>query len=216
MRESAPAGCPSPQSRRSHLPGSRKRPMAQPRMAHEARRRCPSGLRMRGGGALRCRTGRRGVPSKHVRASNPHLCSLPRDRRRRGEPRRHHYAPETRLAAVAATLACHAFHAALILAPEGGRALVITDLDLIRAAGAPISTGPPRTPRASRSRRSPGAPLEDAVALMARQDLAHLLVDEPGSAWPSGVLSSFDVRAVLGGRDPALTRSIRRVPRVRS
>ena len=43
-------------------------------------------------------------------------------------------APDTGLVAVAATMATHGFHAALILAPEGGRALVITDLDLIRAA----------------------------------------------------------------------------------
>ena len=122
-------------------------------------------------------------------------------------------APETRLAAVAATMASHAFHAALILAPEGGRAHVITDLALIRAA---LSSDLDRTAadvaRDPIATIAPGALLEDAVALMARQDLAHLLVAEPGGAWPSGVLSSFDVMAVVGGRDPALARSIRPGP----
>jgi CBS domain-containing protein len=121
--------------------------------------------------------------------------------------------PETRLAAVAATMASHEFHAAVILAREGGRALVITDLDLIRAAlsfdldrsAADIAREPIVT-------ISPSAPLEDAVALMAKQDLGHLLVAEPEGAWPEGVLSSFDVAAVASGRDPALTRALRPGP----
>ena len=122
-------------------------------------------------------------------------------------------APETGLVAVAATMATHGFHAALVLPPEGGRALVITDLDLIQAAlnadldrsAADLAREPIATIRSS-------APLEQAVALMAKQDLAHLLVAEPGGAWPSGVLSSLDVIAVVGGRDPALMRAIRPGP----
>ena len=64
-------------------------------------------------------------------------------------------APETGLIAVAATMAAHGFHAAVLSAPDGGRALVITDLDLIRAALSGRSTRRRRTSRASRSRRSP-------------------------------------------------------------
>jgi CBS domain-containing protein len=122
-------------------------------------------------------------------------------------------APDTRLPAVAATMASHGFHAALVLAPEGGRPLVITDLDLIRAAVGPGTGG-----TAADLAREPivtvaeAAPLEEAVALMAKQDLAHLLVGEPGGAWPAGVLSSLDVMAVAGGRDPALTRMQRPGP----
>jgi CBS domain-containing protein len=116
-------------------------------------------------------------------------------------------APDTRLPEVAATMAAHGFHAALILAPEGGRALVISDLDLIRAA---LSTELGRT-AADLAREpiltiAPSTPLDDAVAVMAKQDLAHLLVAQPGAAWPVGVLSSLDVVAVMGGRDPALAR----------
>ena len=32
---------------------------------------------------------------------------------------------------------------------------------------------------------------------MAKQDLSHLLVAEPGGRWPAGVLSTLDVIAVL-------------------
>ena len=122
-------------------------------------------------------------------------------------------APDTGLVAVAATMAAHGFHAALILAPEGGRALVITDLDLIRAA---LASDLDRTAadlaREPIATIAPAAPLEQAVALMARQDLSHLLVAEPGGAWPAGVLSSLDVIAVVGGRDPAQTRANRPGP----
>jgi CBS domain-containing protein len=122
-------------------------------------------------------------------------------------------APESRLAAVAATMASHAFHAALILAPEGGRALVVTDLDLIRAAlSADLDRTAADIAREPMATIAPSAPLEDAVALMAKRDLAHLLVAEPGGGWPAGMLSSFDVTAVVGGRDPALARMIRPAP----
>jgi CBS domain-containing protein len=120
-------------------------------------------------------------------------------------------APESRLAAVAATMASHAFHVAVILAPEGGRALVITDLDLIRAAlGSDLERTAAEIAREPMATISPSAPLEEAVALMAKRDLAHLLVTETGG-WPAGMLSSLDVVALLGGRDP--TRTIRPAPR---
>ena len=122
-------------------------------------------------------------------------------------------APETGLVDVAATMATHSFHAALILAPEGGRALVITDLDLIRAAlGSDLDRTAADLASEPIATIAPAAPLEQAVALMAKQDLAHLLVVEPGAAWPSGVLSSLDVTAVVGGRDPAVTRAVRPGP----
>jgi CBS domain-containing protein len=121
--------------------------------------------------------------------------------------------PASRLAAVAATMTSNAFHAAVILAPESPRALVVTDLDLIRAA---LSGGAEQTAaeiaREPMATIGPAAPLENAVALMAERDLAHLLVAEPEADWPAGVVSSFDVASVLAGRDPALTRMIRPGP----
>jgi CBS domain-containing protein len=121
--------------------------------------------------------------------------------------------PDSRLAAIAATMASNAFHAAVILAPGSTRALVVTDLDLIRAA---LSGGPEQTAaqiaREPMAAIAPSARLEEAVALMATRDLAHVLVADPDADWPAGVLSSFDIASVLTGRDPALTRMIRPGP----
>ena len=122
-------------------------------------------------------------------------------------------APESRLAAVAATMASNAFHAAVILAPDGEHALVISDLDVIRAAlGSALDQSAADIAREPMAAIAPSARLEEAVALMAKRDLAHLLVAEPGGGWPAGVISSFDVAAVLGGRDPKLARMIRPGP----
>ena len=122
-------------------------------------------------------------------------------------------APESDLATVAATMASNAIHAVVLLAPDRSGALVVTDLDVIRAAlagdydrtAAEIAREPMATVVAS-------APLEQAVALMAKRDDSHVLVSEPGAAWPVGVVSSLDVMSVLSGRKPALTRVIRPAP----
>jgi CBS domain-containing protein len=122
-------------------------------------------------------------------------------------------APESSLAEIAATMASNAFHAAVILAPESPRALVVTDLDLI---GAAITPGAGRT--AGEIAREPmatvhaSAALTDVIALMAKRDVAHVLVAEAEADWPAGVVSSFDVASMLAGRDPALTRMIRPGP----
>jgi len=124
-------------------------------------------------------------------------------------------ASEAPVAAVAATMASHAIHAAAIVSPAGDRALAVSDLDVIRAA---LSDDARRT--AADVAREPmpaiaaGAPLATALALMATQDVAHLLVSpEPDAdGWPAGVISSFDLISVLAGRDPALTRVIRPGP----
>jgi CBS domain-containing protein len=47
---------------------------------------------------------------------------------------------------------------------------------------------------------------------MATLDVAHLLVCNPESDWPEGVLSSLDILSVLSGRDPHLARVIRPGP----
>src|SRR3954471_2746876 len=118
------------------------------------------------------------------------------------------------VAAVAATMASHAIHAAAIVSPDGERALAVNDLDVIRAGlsndratAADIACEPMPAIAA-------GAPLATALALMATRDGAHLLVSgEPeADGWPAGVLSSFDLISVLAGREPALTRVVRPGP----
>jgi CBS domain-containing protein len=122
-------------------------------------------------------------------------------------------APESGLATIAATMAANVVHAAVLLAPDRDSAVVVTGLDVVRAelrggsgiTAAEIAHEPMATVVSS-------APLERAIALMARRDDAHLLVSEPGAGWPVGVLSSLDVMAVLAGRDPSLLRIVRPGP----
>jgi CBS domain-containing protein len=121
--------------------------------------------------------------------------------------------PETRLPAVAATMATHAIHTVVVPSAYGGAALTITDLDLLRAA-----LGGGRTQTAGDIAHeafatfSPADTLENAVAAMATLEVAHLLVTGADPERPEGVLSSFDVVSVLAGRDPRLTRTIRPAP----
>ena len=122
-------------------------------------------------------------------------------------------APESGLAAVAAAMAANVVHAVVLLAPGCDRAVAVSDLDVIRAAlrGDAGATAA-EIGRESMATVVSSAPLEEAVALMARREDAHLLVSEPGAEWPVGVLSSFDVMAALAGRDPALLRTVRPGP----
>ena len=122
-------------------------------------------------------------------------------------------APDARVTTVAATMAAHAVHAAVLLGPRRDGGLVVTDLDVLRAAlsgqfeatAVEIVRGPMVGVVANE-------PLERAVALMATRDESHLLVSDPDAEWPVGVLSSLDVMAVLSDRDPAITRVQRPAP----
>jgi signal-transduction protein with cAMP-binding, CBS, and nucleotidyltransferase domain len=116
-------------------------------------------------------------------------------------------------ATVAATMAANVVHAVVLLAHDRESARVVTDLDVVRAAlrdGADVTAASlAREPLAS---VASSAPLEQAIALMARREDAHILVSEPGAGWPAGVLSSLDVMAVVAGRDPSLLRIVRPGP----
>jgi CBS domain-containing protein len=117
---------------------------------------------------------------------------------------------EVRLPMVAATMAAQAIHTIVVPAPHGRIPLTITDVDLLRAglAGSLHQTAGDiaREPMAT---VVPTATLESATATMATLHAAHLLVDDAESDWPEGMLSSFDIASVLGGRDPRLTRMVR-------
>ncbi len=122
-------------------------------------------------------------------------------------------APESGLSTVAATMAANAVHAVVLLAHDRESALVVSDLDVVRAAlrdaagvtAAEIAREPLATVVSS-------APLSQAIALMARREDAHLLVSQPGVGWPAGMLSSLDVMTILAGRDPGLLRIVRPAP----
>ena len=116
-------------------------------------------------------------------------------------------APESDLAAVAATMAANVFHAVVLLAQDRGSALVVTDLDVIRAAlrdAADVTAAElAREPLAT---VVPGAPPRGGVALMARREDAHLLVAEPGAGLARR--HALEPRR-HGRRSPAATRAAR-------
>jgi CBS domain-containing protein len=120
---------------------------------------------------------------------------------------------ELTLQAMAATMATRAIHTVVVSSPHGGDALAITDLDLLRAElrGTDYQTAG-EIAREPMAIVAPDATLARAVATMATLDVAHLLVAEPGSDWPVGVLSSLDIASVISGREPRRTREIRPGP----
>jgi CBS domain-containing protein len=120
--------------------------------------------------------------------------------------------PEDRLATLAAIMVTHGIHAVVLGPVEERTPLIVSDLDLLRAALERADA------RASDIAREPAAtvdaeaPLREAVAMMSERGVAHLLVTGPGSAAPAGVVSSFDVASVLGGQQPRVARMLRPGP----
>ena len=122
-------------------------------------------------------------------------------------------ASDARLTTVAATMAAHAVHAAVLLGPRRAGALVVTDLDVIRAAlNGRFEATAVDVVREPLLCVAANEPLEQAISLMATRAESHLLVSDPKGDWPAGVLSSLDVMAVLSGRDPGITRIRRPAP----
>jgi CBS domain-containing protein len=120
--------------------------------------------------------------------------------------------PDDGLAKLAAIMVTHGIHAVVLAPLERAATLIVTDLELVRAA---LERGDARATEIARepvATVATGQPLEDAVALMAERYVAHLLATEPGSGAPAGIVSSFDVAAVLGGDEPRLARMLRPAP----
>jgi CBS domain-containing protein len=118
--------------------------------------------------------------------------------------------PEDGLASVAATMAGHGIHAMMLEPLTGGNPLIVTDLEVIRAlltrpAGTCVGAiaSEPATTLPS------DALLEQAVAKMAELYVTHVLVTDPASSAPCGVISSFDLVAVISGPQPASARMLR-------
>jgi CBS domain-containing protein len=116
--------------------------------------------------------------------------------------------PETPLKVVARMMATNHVHSVVVIGdPKAFQDehpwRVVSDLDLVRTGAAGLKD---RT--AGDAARhpivtvSPGDSLASASALMDVHDTAHLLVVEPESAHPVGVLSTLDVAAAFAfGRD---------------
>ena len=111
-------------------------------------------------------------------------------------------APDTVLRSVADVMARHRVH---MVAVSGGQAEgvwgVVSDLDLVGAAlrgrlddltAGAIAASPVL-------RVTPGESLERAAQMMAENETAHLIVVDPVSGQPTGVLSTLDVARALAG-----------------
>ena len=114
---------------------------------------------------------------------------------------------ETPLTAVARLMADHHVHCVVGYGDvaEGDTRLwgVVSDTDLIAAlaAGAAHDATAGATAATEALTIEPGAPLRRAVELMRDHAVTHLVVAEPRSDRPLGVLSTLDVaRAIAGGR----------------
>ena len=115
--------------------------------------------------------------------------------------------PDTPLRAVARMMVMYRVHAILVSThgveelPGGGVWGVISDTDLLRAvraggideeASGALASAPVLTVTTNDT-------LAHAAQLMADHDIAHLIVAEPYTARPIGVLSTLDVARALAG-----------------
>jgi CBS domain-containing protein len=112
--------------------------------------------------------------------------------------------PQDDLGQVAATMVAHGIHATLLEPLTNTRPLIVTDLDLVRAA-----VERPSGTRAGELTSEPaptldsGTSVSEAVAKMAELYVTHLIATDEATAALSGVISSFDIVALIGGHRPA-------------
>lgn len=105
--------------------------------------------------------------------------------------------PETRLAEVARMMAQERIHC-VVVGGDGGWG-VVADIDLLRAAEGDLEAitagevAGSDLPTVSEAER-----LDRAGQLMVEHEVSHVLVVDPDSERPVGVLSTLDVARVLG------------------
>lgn len=116
------------------------------------------------------------------------------------------------LAVVAATMVSHGIHAVLLGWGDAATPLMVTDRDLLQAALERPDARARQIAREPVATVTADAPLGEAVSTMAELYMAHLLVLDPSSQAPAGILSSFDIAAVAGGENPRYARMLRLGP----
>jgi CBS domain-containing protein len=127
-------------------------------------------------------------------------------------------AADASMRSVAQVMAANAVHAVLVPADEpegrGWPSVVVSDLDLVRTA---IEGDLDRvTAGQAGSERSVLVDVGDELDRVARHMAAtgrdHLLVAGRWSRLPEGIISAYDVVAVIAGRDPHVARLVRPHP----
>jgi CBS domain-containing protein len=126
--------------------------------------------------------------------------------------------PDTLVRAVARMMATHRVHAILVTfhgdeeLPGGGVWGVLTDVDVLRAAqsgdldevAAMLLAENPVPTVTTRDE------LAHAAQLMVEHDVSHLIVADPFTARPVGVLSTLDIARALAGFPETHPREMRR------
>ena len=112
--------------------------------------------------------------------------------------------PDASLPEVARMMATHHVHCVAVVGvsheePSCGVWSVISDLDLFRAAirdgGAPTARAIAQQPLVT---VEPSVPLREAGELMLAHGVSHLVVTQPGTQSPIGILSTADIAGVVG------------------
>jgi CBS domain-containing protein len=107
--------------------------------------------------------------------------------------------PDTSLRGIARIMATYRIHSVVVSEMEGARPIgVVADIDI--AAAAASGSGETTARRLARSEPvtvSANDSLERAAQLMAEHEVSHLVVIQPHSGHPVGVLSTLDLAGVL-------------------
>jgi CBS domain-containing protein len=107
--------------------------------------------------------------------------------------------PDASLREVARAMATYRIHSVVITAAEGDQPwAIVTDVDLTAASGKDLDQLTARDIWHTRLVTiEPDEPLSHAVRLMTERGVTHLVVVQPKSGRPVGVLSTLDVVGVL-------------------
>jgi CBS domain-containing protein len=105
---------------------------------------------------------------------------------------------------IAALMSVHQIHAVVV---DPGRPRLVTALDVVRAALAGSASAAELAAKAASVTTTDT--LRTAAAQMVAERLRHVLVREHDSDHACGIVSSFDIAAVLAGHEPRLARIVR-------
>jgi CBS domain-containing protein len=106
--------------------------------------------------------------------------------------------PDTTLDEVARIMATYRIHCVVVSEMEGATPVgVVADIDLAAAASRSRETTAGQLARSEPVTVAADDSLERAAQLMAEQEVSHLVVIQPHSGHPVGVLSALDLAGVL-------------------
>jgi CBS domain-containing protein len=115
--------------------------------------------------------------------------------------------PDTSVAEVARMMAHHRVHAIAVTDLDHGRPVglwgIVTDMDVMAAVASGRNQTAGEVTATEGIKISAGEPLDHAAREMGEHGVAHLVVVDPASGYPVGIISTLDIAAAYGGwRDP--------------